>query len=73
MSFDNSANFSFVDNSLNFWTKPVNISVVTFFVSGGGGAGSANSNGGGGAFIYANYNRLNPDISYNITINIFVF
>jgi outer membrane protein assembly factor BamB len=70
MSFDNSANFSFADNSLNYWTKPVNISVVTFFVSGGGGGGSATSSGGGGAFIYANYSNLNPDISYNITINI---
>lgn len=70
MSFDNSANFSFADNSLNYWTKPINISAVTFFVSGGGGGGSATSSGGGGAFIYANYSNLNPDISYNITINI---
>jgi outer membrane protein assembly factor BamB len=72
MSFDNSANFSFADNSLNYWKKPINISAVTFIVNGGGGGGGSigRGNGGGGAFIYATYNYLNPDISYNITINI---
>lgn len=69
MAFDNSANFSFTGTSQN-WVKPTNISNVYFILKGPGGSGSTTSIGGGGAYVFSNYNYLDPAVSYNVAINI---
>ena len=69
MPFDFSANFAYTGSSQT-WTKPKNISTVIFEVYSGGGGGSAIASGGGGAFVFAKYIFLNPDISYNVTIDV---
>jgi outer membrane protein assembly factor BamB len=69
MAFDNSANFSFTGTSQN-WVKPINITSVFFIVKGPGGSGSSTSTGGGGAYVFSNFNYLQPDISYNVAINV---
>ena len=69
MAFDNSANFVFTGTTQT-WSKPPNISSAYFIVKGAGGGGSAASTGGGGAYVFSNFNYLQPDISYNVAINV---
>jgi outer membrane protein assembly factor BamB len=71
MSFDNSANFSYT-GQMQYWDKPLNIASVYFQVKGAGGGGnSGTAGGGGGAYVFSNFNYLNPDVSYNnVQINV---
>jgi outer membrane protein assembly factor BamB len=69
MAFDNSANFVFTGTTQT-WEKPDNITSVYFIVNGAGGGGSATSRGGGGAYVFSNFNYLDPNSSYDVAINI---
>jgi outer membrane protein assembly factor BamB len=69
MAFDFSANFLFTGTTQT-WEKPINISSVYFIVKAAGGGGSTTSSGGGGAYVFSNYNYLDPDVSYNVAINV---
>jgi outer membrane protein assembly factor BamB len=69
MAFDNSANFVFT-GATQLWKKPENISSVYFIAQGAGGGGGGGGVGGGGAYVFTNYFALNPDISYNVAINV---
>ena len=69
MPFDFSASFVYT-GSIQTWTKPMNVSTAIFEVYGGGGGGSASASGGGGAFVFAKYINFNPDVSYNVTIDV---
>ena len=71
MVFDSSATFLYdPSGKTQFWVKPKHTRSVYFFAYGGGGAGSSTEKGGGGAYVFSNYNNLDPDISYNIYINV---
>jgi outer membrane protein assembly factor BamB len=71
MAFDQSQNFVYTGQT-EYWRKDINVSSALFIVKGaGGGGGNLNSTmGGGGAYVFAKYDYLNPDISYNVSINI---
>jgi outer membrane protein assembly factor BamB len=77
MAFDQSYNF-FYTGQTEYWTKEKEVSSVLFILKGaggGGGIGSSGGNistsmGGGGAYVFAKYDYLNPDISYNISVNV---
>ena len=72
MAFDNSANFVYIPGQTTpqLFEKPFGISSIYFIVKGAGGAGGGEfgTNGGGGSYVFANYTKLNPDVSYNINI-----
>lgn len=70
MAFDNSYNF-FYTGQTEYWTKEKEVSSVLFILKGPGGGGNlTNAMGGGGAYVFAKYDYLNPDISYNVSINV---
>ena len=69
MAFDHSANFVFT-GATQLWEKPKYISSVYFIANGAGGAGGGGGTGGGGAYVFTNYFSLNPDVSYNVAINV---
>jgi outer membrane protein assembly factor BamB len=73
--FDNSYNFVYTGQTQQ-WIKPLGISSIYFAVKGAGGAGGGSTlsvngaNGGGGAYIFTNYYKLNPNITYTIAVNV---
>ena len=71
MAFDQSQNFIYTGQT-EYWTKEINVSSALFILKGAGGAGgNLNSTmGGGGAYVFAKYDYLNSDISYNVSINV---
>jgi outer membrane protein assembly factor BamB len=70
MAFDNSSNFYYT-GSIQYWEKPLGLSAVYFVVKGGGGGGNSySSSGGGGGYVFTKFSYLNPDISYNVMINV---
>jgi outer membrane protein assembly factor BamB len=72
MAFNESVIFQYT-GSQQTWTKPVGVSSFYFIVKGGGGGGGNTSNtssGGGGAYVFTNYNYLNPNIEYDVYINV---
>jgi len=69
MSFDFSANFVYTGTS-QLWLKPIGVTNAYFYINGPGGAGSYSSSGGGGAFSLSIFTYLQPDVSYNVIINV---
>ena len=71
MAFDQSQNFVYTGQT-EYWKKDINVSSALFILKGAGGAGGKfnSTMGGGGAYVFAKYDYLNSDISYNVSINI---
>lgn len=71
MAFDSSLNFTYTGTTA-IWDKPLGVSSVFFILNGGGGGGgiTSDTNGGGGAYVFTNYNYLNPFTTYPIYINV---
>jgi outer membrane protein assembly factor BamB len=69
MVWDYSANFTYTGTT-DTWLKEIDVAIVTFVLSGGGGGGSSYASGGGGAYMFLTYGNLDPDLSYNISVNV---